>query len=113
MDSSMDGKEIVEKMQEALSKEIPIITYSTYLAPLDFESLEGNHITFKCDSPYVKEAADTRYADLLLNTLKYITNRDFTFSVHALDSDDVAENKAPEVISSTKTDSEDLIHPHN
>lgn len=106
MDSSMDGKEIVDKMQEVLSKEIPFITYSTYLAPLDFESIEGNHITFKCESHYVKEPAETRYATLLLNALKYITNRDFTFSVHALDSDDITENKTPEVISSTNSEEE-------
>ena len=54
MNSPMDGKEIVAKMQEVLSNEIPFITYATYLAPLDFESMEGNHITFKCDSQYVK-----------------------------------------------------------
>ncbi len=106
MNSSMDGKEIVSKMQEVLSKEIPFITYSTYLAPLDFESIEGNHITFKCESRYVKEPAETRYASLLLNALKYITNRDFTFSVHALDSDDVTEEKTQEVISSTNSEEE-------
>ncbi len=104
MNSSMDGKEIVEKMQEALSKEIPSITYSTYLAPLDFESLEGNHITFKCDSPYVKELAETRYASLLLNALKHITNRDLTFSVHEIN--DTSENPNQEVISSMKSEEE-------
>ena len=81
MDSSMDGQEIVDKMQEALSQEIPGITYSTYLAPLEFESLQGNHLTFKCDDPYAKEAAETRYSSLILNALKYITHRDLEFSV--------------------------------
>ena len=28
MDSNMDGKEIVNKMQEALRKEIPVIIYN-------------------------------------------------------------------------------------
>ena len=100
MDSSINGKELVDKMQEVLSKEIPFITYSTYIAPLSFESINGNHIVFKCDSHYVKEPAETRYASLLLNALKYITNRDFTFSVHALDTDEPTENS--EVISTQK-----------
>lgn len=104
MDSTIDGKALVDKLQEVLSKEIPFITYSTYIAPLSFESINGTHIVFKCDSHYVKEPAETRYASLLLNALKYITNRDFTFSVHALDSDDNDVNN--EVIAETKTEEE-------
>ena len=109
MNSPMDGKEIVAKMQEVLSNEIPFITYATYLAPLDFESMEGNHITFKCDSQYVKEPAESRYAYLLLNALKYITNRDFTFSVHALDSDHPSTKDDSKVISSSNNDPDDEI----
>ena len=109
MNSHMDGKEIVAKMQEVLSNEIPFITYATYLAPLDFESMEGNHITFKCDSQYVKEPAESRYASLLLNALKYITNRDFTFSVHALDSDHPSTKDDSKVISSSNNDPDDEI----
>ena len=104
MDSSIDGKALVDKMQEVLSKEIPFITYSTYIAPLNFESINGTHIIFKCDSQYVKETAETRYSSLLLNALKYITNRDFTFSVHALDSNEKVENY--EVISDKKQEEE-------
>ncbi|MCI9063201.1 MAG: chromosomal replication initiator protein DnaA [Clostridia bacterium] len=88
MSSTIDGKALVDKMQEVLSKEIPFITYSTYIAPLSFESIDGTHIVFKCDSHYVKETAETRYSSLLLNALKYITNRDFTFSVHSLDGEE-------------------------
>ena len=109
MNSPMDGKERVAKMQEVLSNEIPFITYATYLAPLDFESMEGNHITFKCDSQYVKEPAESRYASLLLNALKYITNRDFTFSVHALDSDHPSTKDDSKVISSSNNDPDDEI----
>lgn len=109
MNSPMDGKEIVAKMQEVLSNEIPFITYATYIAPLDFESMEGNHITFKCDSQYVKEPAESRYASLLLNALKYITNRDFTFSVHALDSDHPSTKDDSKVISSSNNDPDDEI----
>lgn len=109
MNSPMDGKEIVAKMQEVLSNEIPFITYATYLAPLDFESMEGNHITFKCDSQYVKEPAESEYASLLLNALKYITNRDFTFSVHALDSDHPSTKDDSKVISSSNNDPDDEI----
>ena len=106
----MDGKEIVDKMQEILRSEVPHVSYTTYLFPLKFESMEGNHITFQCDSKYVKEPAETRYATLLLNALKYITNRDMTFSVHSLDTDnedDENTNTANNEIISSPKDQED------
>ena len=95
MSSSMDGQEIVDRMKEALSKEIPQITFSTYIEPLDFESLDGNHITFKSDDKYVKDPAETRYAKLIINALKFITNRDFTFSVHLLTNGEEKDNEVP------------------
>lgn len=103
----MNGQEIVDKMQAALKQEIPNITYSTYLEVLRYESIEGNHITFKCNSKYEKETAETRYASLLINALKYVTNRDFTFSIHSIDEDkkkqnghqEIQQNQEPEIIS--------------
>ena len=55
MDSPMDGQEIVNRMHEELKKEITPITYDAFISVLKFESIEGNHITFKCDYKYEKE----------------------------------------------------------
>lgn len=115
MDSSMNGQEIVDKMQAALKQEIPNITYSTYLEVLKYESLEGNHITFQCNSKYEKETAETRYASLLINALKYVTNRDFTFSIHSLDEDEekqdghqeTHQNQESEIISAHQSEEDD------
>lgn len=107
MNSSMDGEEIVDKLQEVLKQEIPHITYTTYLLPLKFDSFEGNHLTFKCNTPYEKETAETRYASLLLNALKYITNRDITFSIRCLEEEQ-AKNIEPEIISSSTDNDEEI-----
>ena len=111
MDSAMDGKEIVDRMQEALRNEIPPITYVTFLEPLEFESMEGNHITFKCNSRYEKEMAESRYATLILNALKFITSRDLTFSINALDEKKENPNQAQtqEVITSSKPQDDEEI----
>lgn len=96
----MEGEEIVAKMKEALSKEIPTITFNTFLAPLEFESLEGNHITFRFEDPYNKDTVETRYASLILNALKFITNRELTFSI----SDNSNKSENQEVISGKKSE---------
>lgn len=107
MDSNMDGQEIVDRMQEALSKEIPSITYTAFLQILEFESLEGNHITFKCNYDYDKQQTEARYSKVILAALKYVTNRDFSFSIHALDSD----SKNTNVFSNKPSNEEDTDSP--
>ena len=51
----MDEKQLMEKIKEVLVDEVPRISYATYIKPLDIESIDGNHITFKCESHYVKD----------------------------------------------------------
>jgi len=100
MDSPMDGQEIVNKMHEVLKKEITPITYDAFISVLKFESIEGNHITFKCDYKYEKENAIARYSKLILSALKYVTNRDFDFSINIPDNSTkettVISNNVPE-----------------
>ena len=100
MDSSMDGQEIVDKMHEALINELPSITYTAFLSYLKFESMEGNHITFKVDYTYEKTQTEARYSKVILAALKFVTNRDLEFSIHALEN----SSKSPEVISSQTVD---------
>ena len=102
--NNMDGQEIVNKMHEALKQEIPPITYNAFLSPLKFESINGNHITFKVDSSYNGDTIEARYVRLILSALKYITNREFTFSIHTLDN-----NKSENVISDKPKESDDDI----
>jgi len=102
MDSSMDGQEIVDKMHEALINELPSITYTAFLSYLKFESMEGNHITFKVDYTYEKTQTEARYSKVILAALKFVTNRDLEFSIHALENN----SKSPEVISSQTVEKE-------
>ena len=105
MNPQMDGEEIVKKMHEALQQEIPPITYSAFLACLEFESMEGNHINFKCNFEDEKKTAELRYGRVILSALKFVTNRDFTFSIHSLDSD----NQKDEVIATKQKEPEEEL----
>ena len=90
MDSPMDGQEIVNQMHNELKKEIPGVIYDTFLSYLKYESIEGTHITLSCDYTYEKTNVESRYSKIILNALKTVTNRDFDFSIHALDSTPVS-----------------------
>ena len=103
MDSSMDGQEIVNKMHEIIKGQMLDFLYDSFISVLHFESINGNHITFSCEYGYEKTTAESRYSDLILNTLKQITNRDMDFSIHALDG----QSPEQKVISNTKPDKDE------
>ena len=77
----VDKHELLTKAKELLKDEVTSITYETWIKPLEIASIEGNHIVFKAISEYHKDSIQSRYSPLILNTLKFITNKDWSFSV--------------------------------
>lgn len=94
----IDKEELLSKTKELLKDEVTTITYQTWIQPLEIESIENNHIVFKAVSEYHKDSIETRYSPLILNTLKFITNKDWSFSVVWKDE----SSKSEPVITSEK-----------
>lgn len=104
----LDGEDILNRMKEALGKEIPPITHDAYINKLEFVSFENNHLHVRCDSYYTRLTVETRYADLILSALKYVSQRALTFSVESPPEEKEQETKAPQVISSPVQDDEEI-----
>ena len=83
----IDKNELLEKAKELLKEEVTSISYETWIKPLKIKSIDNNHIVFIANSEYQKDSIETRYSSLIFNTIKYITNRDYSFSVILEDSD--------------------------
>ena len=94
----LDADAMMNKIKELLFQEMTKISFSTYIQPLSIESIDNSNIIFQCDSHYVKDLVETRYASLILNTIQFITNKEYTFSVHALDLDTTEQKKENEII---------------
>lgn len=84
---TFDKKDLMEKIKNELRKELTQISFNTWINPLDIRSIDGNHIVFTTVSEYQKDFVETKYKPLLLNTLSFITNRDWTFSVIDLEKE--------------------------
>ena len=91
---AIEKAELIAKIKELLEPEVTKISYETWILPLGIRSLEGNHIVFTTNSEYHKDFIENKYRSLIFNTLRYITNRDWTFSV----IDVSKENDTPEII---------------
>ena len=78
---SYDKRDLIEKMKNEIRPELTKISYDTWIKPLDIKSIEGNHIVFTATSDFQKDFIEGKYKDLILNTLSFITNKIWTFSV--------------------------------
>ena len=94
---TVDKNELIEKMKSELRKELTQISFNTWINPLDIRSIDGNHIIFTTVSEYQKDFVETKYKPLLLNTLSYITNRDWTFTVIDLEKEAKEGKKQTEI----------------
>lgn len=77
----------MEKIKSALKTEVTKISFDTWINPLNIRSIDGNHIVFTTVSEFQKDFIETKYKPLLLNTLKFITNRDWEYSVVDLEKE--------------------------
>ena len=84
---ALEKEELISKIREALKPELTQISYETWILPLGIRSIDGNNIVFTAVSEYQQDFIENKYRALIFNTLRYITNREWTFSVVNLDEE--------------------------
>jgi chromosomal replication initiator protein len=96
----IDKNELLQKAKELLKEEVTSISYETWIKPLKIKSIDNNHIVFIANSEYQKDSIETRYSSLIFNTLKYITNKDYSFSV-VLEDENFEDSSNEVIVSET------------
>ena len=86
-----DKNELLSKIKELLEPEVTKISFDTWIMPLDIRSIEGDNIIFTTTSEFQKDFIENKYKSLIFNTLRYITNKDWTFSVVDLSNEEKQE----------------------
>ena len=97
----IDKDELMASIKKELQPEITKISFDTWIAPLGIRSIEGNNIVFTTTSEFQRDFIENKYRPLIFNTLRYITNKDWTFSVIDL------SKEQPEESSEVITDADD------
>ena len=101
--------ELLEKLKELLKSELSVISYETWILPLGIKSIENNNITFTIASEYQRDFIEVKFKSLIFNTLRFITNKEWTYSVVL--ADDSPENST--VISDKASNVSDVELEHN
>ena len=77
----IDKDELLNQAKELLKEEVTQIAYDTWFRSLEIVEMTDTNIVLRTTSPHNQELLEARYADLILNTFKYITNRERTISI--------------------------------
>ena len=101
----IDKDELLNQAKELLKDEVTQIAFQTWFSSLEIAEMNDNHIVLKTTSEYACELLQTRYADLVLNTFKFITNKEWTFSVVYEENNQTVEEGS--IISSAPVDTQD------
>ena len=105
----IDKDELLSRLKDLLKDELSTISYETWIVPLDIESIMDDNIVFTVTSEFQRDFIENKFKSLIFNTLRYITNKEWTFSVIEISE----ENKEGEIISDKKSNVSDLELENN
>lgn len=106
---TIDKEELLSKLKTLLKDEVSKISYDTWIVPLGIQSINDNNIVFTVNSDFQKDFIENKFNSLIFNTLRYITNKEWTFSVIDMSK----ETEEGEVISDKKSNISDTELEHN
>ena len=88
----IDKREFMQQIKDVLRKELTTISYDTWISPLEIRNIEGNHIVFTTISEFQRDYAENKYKPLILNTLRFLTNKEWTYSVINLEEEESGDD---------------------
>ena len=69
--------ELLNNAKELLKDEISNISFITWINPLEIKEMTDKKIVLLVTSTFQKDVIETKYYDLISNTFKYLTNKDY------------------------------------
>ena len=79
-----DQEELLEKAKLLLKDEVSNISFITWINPLEIEEWNNDEIIFKVTTNFQKDVIENKYYDLIFNTFKFLTNKEYKIKTHFL-----------------------------
>lgn len=77
-----DELELLNNAKELLKEEISNISFITWINPLEIKEMTDKKIILLVTSTFQKDVIEKKYLDLISNTFKYLTNKDYEISTY-------------------------------
>ena len=95
--ASENLNELWSKAKELLKDETTVITYQTWIQPLELKSVNNNVIILVASNPFQKDTIESRYLTLLTNTFNFITNKKCNVLIKLKDDEEPLSTNATPV----------------
>lgn len=73
--------ELLTKAKELLKEETTSISFDTWIKDLDIESMNSGNVVLITPTSFKKDYLDSKYHELLVNTFKFLTNKECSVSI--------------------------------
>lgn len=83
--------ELLTKAKELLKEETTSISFDTWIKNLEIESMNSGNIVLVTPTSFTKDILDSKYHDLLVNTFKFLTNKECSVTIISNDSRNAEE----------------------
>ena len=83
--------ELLNNAKELLKDEISNISFITWINPLEIKEMTDKKIVLLVTSTFQKDVIETKYYDLISNTFKYLTNKDYEISTYCAENNSSLE----------------------
>lgn len=77
--------ELLTKAKDLLKEETTSISFDTWIKSLEIESMNQGNIVLITPTNFGKDMLDSKYHDLLVNTFKFLTNRECSITIISLE----------------------------
>ena len=101
-----DYEELFRQAKELIKDELSSIAYDTWILPLKLISIDDDRITIKSNTDYNANFLGKRFGDLIINTFKYLTNKERSLTI--IYNDEKTNMEMKDDVIPTDSESEEL-----
>ena len=76
-----DYEELFRQAKQLIKDELSSIAYDTWILPLKLVSIDDERITIRSNTDYNANFLGKRFGDLIINTFKYLTNKERALTI--------------------------------
>lgn len=95
--SNENLKELWSRAKDLLKDETTVITYQTWIQPLELKSVNNNVIILIASNSFQKDTLESKYLDLLTNTFNFITNKKCNVIIKLKDEEESTSSPSPTI----------------
>jgi len=103
--------ELLTKAKELLKEETTSISFDTWIKNLEIESMNSGNIVLVTPTTFTKDILDSKYHELLVNTFKFLTNKECSVTIISNEARNVEEKGKVSTITTNIGYSNETLNP--